>query len=411
MQQRLEEKRLEARALNLAQPDMTATHQSVAAAFELTWQDLDEPVRELAYRLSLYALAPIPWERIEAWYEDTDPDDLEDWRDEGLINRSLLTQVGENTVQLHQLIREFFRTKMEDYADADALKQGHCQGMVQIAQTIPETPTREQIVAVTPAIPHLAEAATTWQLWIENESLIWPFVGVGQFFQGQGVYKHAESWFQLCLDTIHNRLGHQSSDFAKSLNNLGINHYYQGRYESAETFLKQALDLRRQLLEEDNPEYAQSLNNLEMFYYEHDQYDLAEPLLIQSLELRQAIFGEMHLDVLESLNNLGRLYQAKGHYQDAKRLLQRVLTASQNLPERNHFDIARSLNNLGMLLLEMRQFENSASHLEEALNIRQQLLGELHPDFAQSLNNLGMLFNAQGHYKSAEALFEDALLI
>jgi len=91
MQQQLEEKRLAAKALCQAQSDMTATHESLTAAFELTWQDLDEPVQELAYRLCLFALAPIPWPWIEAWYDDIDTDELDEWRDEGLVNHSLLS--------------------------------------------------------------------------------------------------------------------------------------------------------------------------------------------------------------------------------------------------------------------------------------------------------------------------------
>ncbi len=196
MQQQLNEKRLEARALCQAQPDMTATHESAAAAFELSWQDLELEAQELAYRLCLFALAPIPWEWLEQGYEGTDPDELEDWRDEELVNRSLVTVVSASgapvELQLHQLIREFFRSKLEPWAGAEALKQGYCQAMVQMAQQIPQTPTRDQILAVTAAIPHLAEAATTWQRWVEDESLIWPFTGLGRFYEGQGAYRQAK---------------------------------------------------------------------------------------------------------------------------------------------------------------------------------------------------------------------------
>ena len=97
------------------------------------------------------------------------------------MSRSLLDlDAAANTVQLHQIIREFFRAKLETEPEADPLKRQYTQAMVAIAQTIPDTPTRDQIVAVTPAIPHLAEAATTWQGWLteENYGLIWPFIGV-----------------------------------------------------------------------------------------------------------------------------------------------------------------------------------------------------------------------------------------
>mgnify|MGYP006284598619 CR=1 FL=1 len=303
MQQRLEDKRLEARALNLAQPDMTATHQSVAAAFELSWQDLDEPVRELAYRLALFALAPIPWEWIETWYENTDPDDLEDWRDEGLINRSLLTQVGENTVQLHQLIREFFRTRLDDYADAHALKQRYCQGMVQIAQDIPQTPTREQIAAVTPAIPHLAEAATTWQPWLEDDSLIWPFVGLGRFYQGQGAYGQAEPWWKSCLTVTRNRFGDDHPAVATSMNNLAGLYESQGRYSEAEPLYRDALRLRQRLLGDDHPDVATSMNNLAGLYRSQGRYSEAEPLYLQAINIFYQRLGEDHPNTRTVLNN------------------------------------------------------------------------------------------------------------
>jgi hypothetical protein len=171
MQQQLDQKRLEAKPLTQAQTDMTAAHESLAAAFELSWQDLEPEAQALAYRLCLFALAPIDWQWIEQWYEDTDPDELEDWRDEGLVNRSLLNLDGDsNTVQLHQIIREFFRAKLEPWTEAEGLKRAYGQAMVQVAQGIPQTPTRDQILAVTAAIPHLAEAATTWQRWLEDES-------------------------------------------------------------------------------------------------------------------------------------------------------------------------------------------------------------------------------------------------
>lgn len=121
MQQRLNEKSLAAKALLQCHGDMTATHASVAAAFELSWQDLEPEAQELAYRLGLFALAPIAWQWMESWYEGTDADDLEDWRDNGLVNRSLLNLVDSqgNTWQLHQIIREFFRAKLELWAGAE----------------------------------------------------------------------------------------------------------------------------------------------------------------------------------------------------------------------------------------------------------------------------------------------------
>jgi hypothetical protein len=106
--QRLQDKRLEAKALKEATPEMTAPL-GVTAAFELSWEVLDEPARQLAALLSLFALAEIPWTLVEACHPEGDAEDIEDWRDESLLNLHLLERIGEGTYQLHQLLREFLR--------------------------------------------------------------------------------------------------------------------------------------------------------------------------------------------------------------------------------------------------------------------------------------------------------------
>ncbi|NEP49614.1 MAG: tetratricopeptide repeat protein, partial [Moorea sp. SIO3C2] len=66
MQQRLEKKHLEQRSLKEPAATMTA-QRGVAAAFELSWLELDqdEDAQELGCLLSLFALAPIPWYLVE----------------------------------------------------------------------------------------------------------------------------------------------------------------------------------------------------------------------------------------------------------------------------------------------------------------------------------------------------------
>ena len=100
----------------------------------------------------------------------SDTEELEDLRDESLLRLHLLQRTGEGTYQLHQLIREFFVAKR---GEADALKQGYCKAMVKIAQSIPQTPTRDLIAAVAPVIPHIGEAATGLQWWLSD----WESIG------------------------------------------------------------------------------------------------------------------------------------------------------------------------------------------------------------------------------------------
>jgi tetratricopeptide (TPR) repeat protein len=307
MQQRLNDNRLAAKALCQVHPAMTAEHESIAAAFELSWQDLEPEAQELAYRLGLFALAPIAWQWMESWYEGTDADDLEDWGDDGLVNRSLLNLDGDSTtVQLHQIIREFFRAKLELWAGAEGRKRAYGQAMVQMAQQVPQTPTRDQILAATAVIPHLAEAATTWQRWLEDESLIWPFIGLWRFYRGQGAYGQAEPWQQMGLVVTRDRLGDDHRAVATSMNNLAGLYRSQGRYGEAEPLYCDALTLRQRLLGDDHPYVAQSMNNLAGLYQMQGRYGEAEPLYLRAISVVYQRLGKNHPNTQTVLDNFVR---------------------------------------------------------------------------------------------------------
>jgi tetratricopeptide (TPR) repeat protein len=380
----------------------------VAEAFELSMGRLDAASETLAILLSLFAATPIIWQWVQACLPDQPEPTLRNQR-KVLLQNSLLQRVGAETYQLHPLIQEFLRVRQEHVEDADALKRQYTQSLVQIAQTIPQTPTRDQILAVTAAIPHLAEAATTWQRWLEDDSLISPFVGLGWFYQGQGAYGQAEPWLQACLTVTRERLGDAHPHVAGSLNNLALLYVSQGRYDEAEPLFRQALALSQRLLGDDHPAVATSLNNLAALYKSQGRYDEAEPLFHQALTLRQRLLGNEHPDVAQSLHNLAELYRSQGRYGEAEPLYRQALTLRQRLLGDAHPDVATSLHNLAELYRSQGRYGEAEPLYRQALTLHQRLLGDAHPDVAGSLNNLAALYASQGRYGEAEPLFRQAL--
>jgi len=243
-------------------PDMTAAR-GVAAAFELSWQELDESAQKLGCLLSIFALAPIPWGLVEQCLPEQDQEDLEDVRDKALLSLSLLERLGQGSYQLHQLIREFFSGKLEQLVEVEQLKGRFCQVMVVEAQKIPHTPTQQDIAQATPIIPHLAEAATVHKNWLQDEDLITPFVGLGGFYEGQGAYLTAVEWREKCCLEVKTRLGNEHPGVAININNLATLYDSQGRYEEAEPLYLQALDLRKKLLGDEHPHTKITRKNLE----------------------------------------------------------------------------------------------------------------------------------------------------
>ncbi|MBX9256868.1 tetratricopeptide repeat protein, partial [Desmonostoc muscorum CCALA 125] len=301
MLRRLEKKRLEQPALDKPEGDMTA-QRGVLAAFELSWQELNDDDKQLGCLLSLFAPAPIPWDLVEQCLPEEDEEELEEIRDDKLLNLHLLQRKDKGVYQLHPLLREFFQYKLTGLEHAEELKRSLCQVMVAVAKDIPFSPTLEQITNVTSAIPHLAEVANHLIQYVSDDDLIKPFIGNAWFYNGQGLYDKAAPWYEQCLEISKKRLGEEHPSVATSLNNLAELYESQGRYSEAELLFQQALALRRKLLGEEHPDVASSLNNLAALYDSQGRYSEAEPLYQQALALRRKLLGEEHPDVASSLN-------------------------------------------------------------------------------------------------------------
>ncbi|MCU7245004.1 MAG: tetratricopeptide repeat protein [Microcystis aeruginosa WS75] len=409
MQQQLIDKGLQLSALQNPSPDMTA-QRGIEAAFEVSWEELNQPARDLGCFLSLFALAPIPWRLvIERCLSAEDEEELEDIREEQLLNLHLLQAVEGEVYQFHPLVRQFFQAKLALREDGDELKRSFCRGMVEEAKTIPDTPTKEQVEAVALSIPHIAESATELEQWLEDEDLIPSFAGLGLFYEGQGLYEEAEPWFKQCLAVTRRRLGEEHPDVATSLNNLAALYNSQGRYKEAEPLHLKALDLRKRLLGDNDPLVATSLNNLAALYRSQGRYKEAEALFLQALDLRKRLLGDNDPHVATSLNNLAGLYKSQGRYTEAEPLYLEALDLRKRLLGDNDPLVAQSLNNLASLYESQGRYTEAEPLYLEALDLYKRLFRDNHPDLATSLNNLAQLYKYQGRYTEAEPLYLEAL--
>jgi len=412
-------KRLEAKGLahpalivDINDPTWTLSiERGVEAAFELSWEEISPAAQELGCLLSLFALSPIPWSLVESASPGQETEYLEK---AGVELKRLHLLQGENNYQLHQLhqlIREFLKTKHNQSSGAKEQKSHFCQAMVKVAQSVPESPTQHQIKAVENAIPHLSEVAENLIDAVSDENLDWPFIGIGRYYIGQGLYKLAEPWYKQCVSLLEIRLGEEHPSVATSYNNLAVIYYFQGRYSEAEQLYQQELALSKKLLGEEHPSVATSYNNLAALYYNQGRYSEAEPLYQQALALRQKLLGEDHPSVASSFNNLAELYRVQRRYSEAEPLYQQALALSKKLLGEEHPDVARSYNNLALLFSSQKRYSEAEPLYQQALALSKKLLGEDHLNVAFSYNNLAELYYFQGKYSEAEPLFQQALAL
>ena len=412
----LQSERLEYEALNISEEELESTEITarlgVSAAFNLTWEKLDSKTKEIGELLSLFAPDTIAWKYVESVSESLNwkKTDVRKAKKQ-LYGRNLIKRLEEQeaSYQIHPLIREFLKTKLQASSQINEFKQAFASTLIEIGKTIPFEPTLEVINSVKNAIPHLTEVAQNQLDVVSDENLRSVFSSLGNFYQGRGLYVSAEPWHQQCVLEVKSRLGENDPNYAKSLNNLGILYRRMGRYDSAEPIFIQAVDLIKQLLGENHPHTATCLNNLGNLYLDMGKYDSAESIFIQAVELRKQLFGENHPDTAQSLNNLANLYLNMGEYDSAEPVFIQAVKLRKHLLGENHPDTAQSLNNLANLYLGMERYDKAKRIYKQALKLRKHLLGESHPDTAESLNGLAVLYHSIGRYDEAEPLHKQAL--
>ena len=434
--------------------EMTA-ERGLKAAFDLSWQELDnEPnAQKLVMYLSLFALAPFPKPLIDGLFTEADEDEIEEWLTDSLVHLNLVKPLGNDWYELHTLIRSYLRDKLEESEVMETAKKAYCVVMVNVAKTIEYILTLEDVDRIDPLVDHLKVAAEELNQWLEDEDLFWPFIGLGRFYEGQGLYNKASPYYEQCLKVTEKRLGADHPHVAQPLNNLGglyraqgkyaeaeplvmrslailekqlgKNHphvakalnnlatlyCHQGKYGEAELFHKRSLSIRERHLGENHPDVATSLNNLADTYCFQQKYEEAEFFHKRSLAIREKQLGENHPDFAQSLNNLAGLYSAQGKYGEAEPLMARSLAIREKQLGENHPDVAQSLNNLASLYESQGKYEEAEPLYLRSLSIREKQLGADHPDVATSLNNLALLYNAQGRYTEAEPLYLRSLSI
>ena len=324
---RLGEKGLEVRALTKV-PRTVQAERGVAAAFALSWELLEEDQRRLAVLLGCFGTGAIPWELVEYCLPEVDGDELEDWRDEGLVRLSWVTREGPGLYGLHPLVRRYFRDQCQGRDDGEGLQRAFLNTLVAVAKTVPQTPTLEDQNRTRTALPHLEQAAHCTDQ-IDGEDCTWPFTALGRLAESQSLWPQAEGWWQGALQASEERSGADHPDTATSLNNLAGLYESQGRYSEAEPLYERSLEIHESQLGADHPDTASSLNNLAALYKSQGRYSEAEPLYERSLEIKEKQLGADHPDTAYSLNNLASLYYALERYGDAEPMYCRCIEIFQ----------------------------------------------------------------------------------
>ncbi|KAM6450863.1 nephrocystin-3 isoform 1-T1 [Liasis olivaceus] len=206
-------------------------------------------------------------------------------------------------------------------------------------------------------------------------------------------------------------LSKDTSDNARTLNELGVLYYLQNNLETAELFLKRSLEMRERVLGPSHPDCAQSLNNLAALNNEKKNYDKAEELYERALNIRRRALAPDHPSLAYTVKHLSVLYKKLGKLDKAVPLYELAVEIRQKSFGPKHPSVATALVNLGVLYCQMKKHQEALPLYERALKIYEDSFGHMHPRVGETLKNLAVLSYEGGEFEKAAELYKRAMEI
>ena len=403
---------------------MHAENLSVAAAFDLSYQELTAGRQRLFRRLGL---APGP--DIDAYaaaaLDDTGVGTARRGLDE-LYDNHLITEPQAGRYLLHDLLREYARTLADSdddtesqaavgrvvsyYAHVAAAAGAH----IATWTTAGGHPPPGSPPAHSPRLSSAEEAAA----WLEAErSNLYAAVGhtaealpqhaiaiataMGGFLRASGRWDQAAAQYQTALDAAR-RAGDRPGQ-AGTLDELGLLQQLTGNYAAATAALAQATALYTELGDQRGQAYA--LNHLGLVHQDTGDYQAATASHQQALALARAT-GDRLAEAV-SITDLGQVQQLTGDYHAAVASHRRALAMFQSL--NSPFDLADATCQLGFDEWLMGNYEAAAAWHRQALDLFRRLGDRLGQAWATG--GLGEVQFATADYQGASANLGKALAL
>lgn len=183
-------------------------------------------------------------------------------------------------------------------------------------------------------------------------------IGICHFYRGDkqtALQKYLEAYDMMV------ELG-DSGNIAKVCNNIGL--IYESFEQNSEAL--QYYDICRQICVKQNNKnlLANVLNNIAVVYIQTEQFEKAIPLLEEALEINEEIGALVGIQL--NCNNLSEIYAGRKQFDAARKVLQKSMDAS--VQANSGHGIAVTRRNLGNLFLLSGQLDSAAHHLNWALN-------------------------------------------
>jgi len=401
---------------------MRAENLSVAAAFDLSYQDLTDDQQRLFRRLGLhpgttidtYAAASLDGTSLAVARRNLDD----------LYDQHLISEPARGRYRLHDLLGEHARS----LADSDDLAERE-DAINRLLDYYLDTAAAANLLVAwrpPPGIPATTSPPAErpdWDTreqamaWFEAEltnlracsdfaadqgrptHAVWIPAQLSEFLQTRGDHDQARSMYQSAV-TVAETTGDRTGQ-AVSLTNLGHAQYRVGDYPAATASLIEAIGLNREL--GDRMGLANALIVLGLVQTLLDFHAEADAALTEALSLSREL-GDQSGQAL-ALDYLGFLRYAVCDYPASEAMLKEALALFRKLGDRR--GEAEALSDLSRLYRYTGDYESSMALSSQSLNLHSELRD--HRNQGLALIHLGTVQRLSGDYPAADISLNQAL--
>ena len=318
---------------------------------------------------------------VENWEYDNPSDTIEPNLDFGILFIKYLNRQN-TTTPLFDSLQNFLTTEWYNVGDAYCMNGKYTKAKPYF-QNIIELKENE----------HIVDDIYAYALG----DISWVYCEIGKFNEG-------EKYEKLSLEVKKGLFGELSEQYSTSLNNLGLIYHQTNRDEKAIEFYNLSLNLQNQR----NTNYAITLENIGVSHAELGQFQEAEQYLLQAAEIVRKEEGELSLYYANVLNNIGWMYMNMHDYSKAETNYQSALDIRTKILGEDHPTTIISIRNLALLYTSAGVLEKGQQYYNKVKTLIEKNWGKQHIEYFRTLEHLGCLEKSKGYLPTAESYLLEA---
>jgi pentatricopeptide repeat protein len=364
-------------------------NENMSSLFDLSGINSEE--LSVLKQFSVFPSQPLDFEYAEKWFEQDNPDILNN-----LVNKGWLikTEIG---FYMHNVISDVVKYE-------NSPKYEECAELIDMVSNALCFDVKEIFTSKLWALP-FAEKVAKYFFNERNEKIASLLHNAAKLYSSQADYGKTLDFYDKALKIREELLGKTHPDTATAYDSIAAVYYSKGDCDKAWNFYDKALKIREKELGKEQQATAASYNNIAGVYCSKGNYDKALELYYEALEIRKKVLGEEHPSTAATYSNIAGVYRAQGDYNKALCFYGKALKIRENVLEKEHPSIATTYNNMARVYFNQGNYGKALDFYKKALKIREEKLGKRHPSTARTYNNIAKVYLDQDDYDKALELY------